>query len=94
MFTCVVSHLIGLQVGCSGTVVETLTYGEFPCCLVGGRLDSVGAVVCLAHRQFMLAALARLTLKNEIKMFLLWFTGPQHTERTSDKMTCLLHPTA
>jgi hypothetical protein len=24
-----------------------MVYGEFPCCLVGGRLDSVGAVVCL-----------------------------------------------
>jgi hypothetical protein len=28
MFTCLISHLIGLQVGCSGTVVETLlSYG-------------------------------------------------------------------
>jgi hypothetical protein len=25
MFTCVISHLIGLQVGCSGTFVETLS---------------------------------------------------------------------
>jgi hypothetical protein len=24
-----------------------MVYGEFPCCLVGGHLDSVGAVVCL-----------------------------------------------
>jgi hypothetical protein len=24
MFTCVISHVIGLQVGCSGTIVETL----------------------------------------------------------------------
>jgi hypothetical protein len=27
MFTCVISHLIGLHVGCSGSVVETLSYG-------------------------------------------------------------------
>jgi hypothetical protein len=27
MFTCVVSHLIGLQVECSATIVETLSYG-------------------------------------------------------------------
>jgi hypothetical protein len=24
-----------------------MAYGEFPCCFVGGRLGSVGAVVCL-----------------------------------------------
>jgi hypothetical protein len=24
-----------------------MVYGEFPCCLVGGRFDSVGAIVCL-----------------------------------------------
>jgi hypothetical protein len=27
MFTCVMSHLIGLQVGCSGTIIETLSHG-------------------------------------------------------------------
>lgn len=27
MFTCIMSHSIGLQVGCSGTVVEPLSYG-------------------------------------------------------------------
>jgi hypothetical protein len=27
VFTCDTSHLIGLQVGCSGSVVETLSYG-------------------------------------------------------------------
>jgi hypothetical protein len=28
MFTCVISHLIGLQFGCSGTIAETvLSYG-------------------------------------------------------------------
>jgi hypothetical protein len=26
-------------------------YGEFPCCLVDGRLDSVGAVVCYFEKQ-------------------------------------------
>jgi hypothetical protein len=60
MFTCVTCHLIGLQVGCSGTIVETcyhVVHGEFPCCLVGGRLDSVGAVVYLlefVHRSNLL----------------------------------------
>jgi hypothetical protein len=53
MSTCITSHLIGLQVGCSGTIVGTfyhIVYGEFPCCLVGGRLDPVGAVVCFVTK--------------------------------------------
>jgi hypothetical protein len=46
MSTCVIFRLIGLQVGCTGAIVETLlSYEEFPCCFVGGHLDSVGAVV-------------------------------------------------
>jgi hypothetical protein len=54
MFTCAFSHLIGLQVGRSGTVVEMLlSHREFPCCLVGGRLDSVEAVVCLVLLLFL-----------------------------------------
>jgi hypothetical protein len=55
MFPCIISHIIGLQVVCTGTIVETLlsysTYGEFPCCLVSVCLDFVGAVVymCFEH---------------------------------------------
>jgi hypothetical protein len=33
-------------VGLSSRRCFHVVYGEFPCCLVGGRLDSVGAVVC------------------------------------------------
>jgi hypothetical protein len=50
MSTCVMSHLIGLRVRYSGTVVGTcyrMVYGKFPCSLAGGRLDSVGVIFCL-----------------------------------------------
>jgi hypothetical protein len=51
MFTCIISHLIESQVR---TIVEPLlSYAEFPCCLAGGHLDSVGAVVYI-HTKYSL----------------------------------------
>jgi hypothetical protein len=46
MFTRVISHLIGLQAGVVGLLSRRgyhKAYGDFPCCLVGGRFDSVEA---------------------------------------------------
>jgi hypothetical protein len=49
MYTCVISHVIGLQAGCSGAIVETLSYGTWRIPMMSCRrsLDSVGTVVSL-----------------------------------------------
>jgi hypothetical protein len=42
VLTCVVSHLIWLQVRRSGTILSRcshVAYGELPCCHEDGRLD-------------------------------------------------------
>jgi hypothetical protein len=58
-------------------IIWFMVHGEFPCCLAGGRLDSVGAVVCLALCYFIRYCVEGWKKNTQCTLHKLYYFRPQ-----------------